>query len=157
MPGYYTLGIGCGSEAGGGAVSCLLRMQAGTVSGTSEVEYVVLSEAVEEILFLRQVQDFMEPSMGIGAIHVFEDNEGAIRLEVNKHASRSTKHIDLKHNLMRDVCDAGKVRVVYVRTEGRHADLFTKPRVIQKLQKHVKTVFNVVCYESNVGVHCERS
>ena len=47
-------------------------MHAVTASGTSEVEYVALSEAVQEVLlFLRQVQqEFMEPSMGIGAGNV---------------------------------------------------------------------------------------
>ena len=31
----------------------------------------------------------MKPSMRIGAVNVFEDNDGAIKLAVNKHASRS--------------------------------------------------------------------
>ena len=47
---------------------------------------------LKEVLFLRQVQEFMEPSMRVGAVNVFEDNEGAIKLATNKHASRRTKH-----------------------------------------------------------------
>ena len=86
----------------------------------------------------------MEPSMKIGAVNVFEDNEGAIKLVVNKHASRRTKHIDVKHHLVRDACDAGNVRVVYVRTEDQYADLFTKPLDIHKFHKHAKTVLNVL-------------
>ena len=105
---------------------------------------------------MRQVQDFVEPSMRIGAVNGFEDNEGAIQLVVKKHASRSTKYIDVKHHLVRDACDAGKARVVYVRTENQHADLFTEPLDIQKFYKHVKTVLNVVWYDSNVGVYRER-
>ena len=71
------------------------------------------------------MQDFVEPSMRISAVNVFEDNKGAIKLVVHKHASRRTKHIDVKHHLVRDACDAEKVRVVYVRTEDQHTDLFT--------------------------------
>ena len=127
-----------------GAVSWHSRMQEVTASGTSEAEYVALSGAVKEVLFLRQVQEFMEPSMRVGAVDVFEDNEGAIKLAVNKHASRRTKHIDVKHHLVRDVSDAGKVRIVYVRTADQHADLFTKPLDMQKLYKHAKAVLNVV-------------
>ena len=70
--------------------------------------------------------------------------QGAIKLAVNKHASRKTKHIDVEHHLVRDACDTGKVRVVNVRTEDQHADLFTKPLEIQKFNKHAKTVLNVV-------------
>ena len=51
-----------------------------------------------------------------------------------------TRHIDLRHSLVRDACDAGKVRVVCVRTEDQHADLFTKPLDKQTFYKHAKTV-----------------
>ena len=98
-----------------GAISWHSRMQAVTASDTSETEYVALSEAAKEVLFLRQVQGFMEPSMRTGAVNVFEDNEGAIKLAV---PSRSTKLMDVKHHLVRYACGAGKVREVYVRTEG---------------------------------------
>ena len=41
-------------------------------------------------------------------MNVFEDNEGAIKLATNKNASRRTKHIDVKHHLVRDASDARK-------------------------------------------------
>ena len=52
-------------------------MQALATSGTSDVGYITLSEAVNEVIFLRQVQDFMKPSIRLGAVHVFEDNKGS--------------------------------------------------------------------------------
>ena len=121
-----------------GAISWHSRMQEVTASGTSE------AEVVKKVLFLRQVQEFMEPSMRVGARNVFEDNEGAIKLATNKHASRRTKHIDVKHHLVRGVSDARKVRVAYVRSEDQHADLLTKPLVMQKFYKHAKFILNVV-------------
>ena len=84
-----------------GAISWHSRMQEVTASGTSEAEYVALSKVVKEVIFLRQVQEFMGPSMRAGAVNVFEDNGGAIKLATNKHANRRTKHIDLKHHLVR--------------------------------------------------------
>ena len=86
----------------------------------------------------------MESSMRIRALDVFEDNEGAIKLVVNNHASRRTKHADAKHHLVRDAYGAGKVRVVYVRTKDQHANLFTQPLDMQKFHKHATTVLNVV-------------
>ena len=127
-----------------GAISWHSRMQAVTASGTSEAEYVALSELVKEVLFLRQVQEFMEPSMKVGAMNVFDDNEGTIKLATNKHASRRTKHIDVKHHLVRDASDARKVRVAYVRSEDQHADLLTKPLDMQKFYKHARFILNVV-------------
>ena len=99
---------------------------------------------MKEVLFLKQVQDFMESSMRIGAVDMFEDNEGAIKLAVDKYASRSSKHIDVKYHLVRDACDAGKVRVVCVRMEDQPVDLFTKALDMQKIYKHAKTVFKEV-------------
>ena len=108
-----------------GAISWHSRVQEVTASGTSEAEYVALSEVVKIVLFLRQVQEFMGPSMRVGAVNVFEDNEGAIKLATNKYASRRTKHIDVKHHLVRDVSDARNLIVAYVRSEDQHADLRT--------------------------------
>ena len=127
-----------------GTISWHSRMQEVTASGTSEAEYVALSEVVKEVIFLRQVQEFMEPSMRAGAVNVFEDNEWAIKLATNKHASRRTKHIDVKHHLVRDASNARKVRVAYVRSEDQHADLLTKPLDLQKFYKHAKLILNVV-------------
>ena len=115
-----------------GAVSWLSRMQAVTSSGTSEAGYIALSEAVKEILFLRLVQGFTKLSMRIGAVNVFEDNEGTIKLAVNKDSRRRTKHVDVKHHLGKDACDAGNVRVGYVRTKDQETDMFTKPQDIQE-------------------------
>ena len=42
-----------------GAISWHSRMQEVTASGTSEAEYVALPEVVKEVLFLKQVQEFM--------------------------------------------------------------------------------------------------
>ena len=127
-----------------GAIRWHSRMQEVTASGTSEAEYVALSEVVKKALFLRQVQEFMEPLIKVGAVNEFEDNEGAIKLATNKHASCRTKHIDVKHHLVRDASDAQKVRVAYVRSEDQHADLLTKPLDIQKFYKHAKFILNVV-------------
>ena len=129
-----------------GAISWHSRMQEMAASGTSEAEYVALSEVVKEVIFLRQMQEFIEPSMRVGAVNVFEDNEGAIKLAINKHASRRTKYIDVKHHLVRDVPDARKVRVYVacVRSKAQHANLLTKPLDMQKFYKHAKFILNTV-------------
>ena len=62
------------------------KMQEVTVSSTSDAECVVLSEVVKEVLLLRQVQESMGPLMRVGAVNVFEDNEGAIKLATHKQA-----------------------------------------------------------------------
>lgn len=127
-----------------GAISCHSRTQEITASVTSGAEYVALSEILKEVLFSRQVQEFIEPTVRTGAVNVFEDNEGTIKLANYKHASRRTKHIGVKHHVVRDAPDADNVRVVYISTEDQHANLFTKPLDMAKFYKNTKTVVNVV-------------
>ena len=126
------------------AINWHSRRQEVTASGTSEAEYVALSEVVKEVLFLGQVQEFMEPSIRVGVVNVLEDSEGAIKLATNKYASRRTKDIDVKHHLVWDASDARKVRVAYVRSEDQHANLLTKPLDTHTFYKHAKFILNIV-------------
>lgn len=55
-----------------------------------------------------------------------EDNHGAMKLANNKHSSRMIRHMDVKLRIVRDVVEAGLVRIVYVRNEDQLAELPTK-------------------------------
>ena len=57
----------------------------------------------------------------------------------------------MRHDLVRDACDTGKVRVVCVRKQTYS---LSKPLDIQKFYKHAKTVFNAVWCDLNGGVYC---
>ena len=46
------------------------------------------------------------------------------------------------HHLARDACDAGKVRVVYVRLEDQQADLLTKPLDVKRFHGHAKILLS---------------
>ena len=48
----------------------------------SELEFVALAETVNEFRFLRQVKEFMVPSIGID-IKIHEGNERAIKMATN--------------------------------------------------------------------------
>ncbi|CAN0372224.1 unnamed protein product, partial [Ascophyllum nodosum] len=53
------------------------------------------------------------------------DNQGAIKMVNNKHSSRRTRHIDVKHHIVRDAVEDGLVRIIYVGSEEKHADILT--------------------------------
>ncbi|CAM9520770.1 unnamed protein product, partial [Ascophyllum nodosum] len=112
---------------GGGTISWFSRAQRVTASASSESEYVALAEIVNETKFLlHQVQEFIMPTLRSCTISIMEDNQGAIKMANNKHSSRRTRHIDVKHLIVRDAVEEGLVRTVYVRNEEQHADILTK-------------------------------
>ena len=85
---------------GGGTISWFSRAQRVTASVSSESEYVTLAEIVNETKFLRQVQEFIMPTLRSCTISIMEDNQGAIKMANNKHSSRRTRHIDVKHRII---------------------------------------------------------
>jgi hypothetical protein len=48
------------------------------------------------------------------ATTAYEDNEGVIKLANNPMASKRTKHIDIKHQYIRELVDAKTIAVVSV-------------------------------------------
>ena len=59
-------------------------------------------------------------------IRVHEDNEGAIKMAGNRFSSRRSRHIEVKHHMVRDAVDGGMIHVEYVKSGEQHADVRTK-------------------------------
>ena len=71
-----------------------------------------------------------------------EDNQGAMKMANNKHSRRRTRHIDVKHHIVRDAAEEGLVRIAYVRSEEQHADILTKALDMRTFELHVKALMN---------------
>ena len=84
-----------------------------------------LTEIVNKTKFLRHVQELIMPTLRSCTIPIMEDNQGAIKMANNKHSSRRTHHIDVKHHIVRDAVENGLVRIIYVGSEEQRADILT--------------------------------
>ena len=102
------------------------RRQQTVASSTVEAEYIATAEAVREAVWLRNLLRELNISMVKPTVlHV--DNQGAMRLAINPSTHQRTKHIDIKHHLIRELIEGGTVELEYVATEEQQADIFTKP------------------------------
>ncbi|CAN0295929.1 unnamed protein product, partial [Ascophyllum nodosum] len=110
---------------GEGAISWLSRAQRVTATATSESENVALAEIVNEGRFLWQVKVFMLPPIDYN-IRVHEETEGTIKMTEKRFSSRRTRHIGVKHQMVRDAVDVGIIRVDYVMSGKQHAEVLTK-------------------------------
>lgn len=72
---------------GGAAVAWFSRMKRVTALSTTEVEYMTLEEVSKEIMFFRQVQGVMAPSLVECCVTVLEYNEGATKMADNPISS----------------------------------------------------------------------
>ncbi|GJX45582.1 retrotransposon protein, putative, ty1-copia subclass [Tanacetum coccineum] len=107
---------------------------------TTEAEYMALTEAVKEAIWLRGLLE--ELGVELNTVAVNCDNQGAIHLSRNHVFHERTKHINVRYHFIREVLEAKTVKVLKVGTEHNAADALTKVVPGLKLQ-HCLELLNV--------------
>jgi len=112
---------------GGGPISWLSKKQAIVALSTAEAEYIALSYATQEVVWLRKllITDLMSASKEPTVM--MEDNQGAISIAKNPVAHARTKHIDIRYHFIREAVQNGTVDLCFCPSENMIADLLTKP------------------------------
>jgi hypothetical protein len=110
---------------GNGCVSWQTKKQPTTALSTTEAEYLALSSASQEMLWLRQLFGeiwYMQKE----ATTIQQDNTGSIELTKNNKHHQRTKHIDIRHHFIKDLVLSDALRVIFCSTKDMLADIFTK-------------------------------
>ncbi|XP_039304387.1 secreted RxLR effector protein 161-like [Solenopsis invicta] len=110
----------------GGPIAWSSSLQRITALSSSEAEYMSISDALKELLWLRT----LVKSLGIEQTKSTElkvDNQAAIAMSRNPEFHKRTKHIAVRFHRIRQEQEAGKVHVTYVSSSNQVADLLTKP------------------------------
>ncbi len=116
----------------GGAISWSSKLQPTVAVSTSEAEYMAAARAVKEALWLKMLLS----SFGIraGALKIYCDSQGAIKLLKHPIASIRTKHIDVIHHFARERVSRKEVCFEYCNTEAMIADYLTKALPVGKFR-----------------------
>lgn len=102
------------------------RRQQTVASSTLHAEYIAVSEAAREAAWLRTLLGELGLEQPKATI-VHCDNQGAMFLAKNPSTHTRTKHIDIRHHIIREMIESGEISLVYTKTEDQLADIFTKP------------------------------
>ena len=98
-----------------------------TVSlSTAEAEYISLSGATQEGVWLRRLLSDFKLHQEAPTV-IKEDNQGTIAIARNPVSYSRTKHIDIKYHYIRETILNGYVTLEYCPTKQMLADLLTKP------------------------------
>ena len=116
----------------GTTVSWKASLQRVVVLSSTEAEYMALTEAVKEALWLLGL--VRELKIDQQHISVFCDNQGAIQLLRNQVFHERTKHVDIKLHFIRDIVAEGTVLVKKVPIEENPTDMITKPLPSNKFE-----------------------
>ena len=85
-----------------------------------------MSDVAKEIFFFRHVWRFMLPRAGLPCIPLLEDNEGAIQIAKHPISNSNPKHMDVRHNLLRELVERKEIEIIHVASQCQHADFLTK-------------------------------
>ena len=108
----------------GGCISWASRKQQCVSLSSTEAEYVALSEACQEGIWIsRLLKDFQINSKLV----MFEDNQSCLKLLDSENVSNRTKHIDTRYHFAKEMKRNGTTNFKYCPTEHMLADMLTKP------------------------------
>ena len=110
---------------GSGAVSWASKKQDVVALSTTEAEYISLSVASCQALWLRNVLHELKCPQEKGTI-MFCDNQSSISLSKNPVFHGRSKHINIKYHFIRELIKDGEVYIKYCKTQDQVADVFTK-------------------------------
>ncbi|GBP89832.1 Retrovirus-related Pol polyprotein from transposon TNT 1-94 [Eumeta japonica] len=102
------------------------RKQQTVALSSTEAEYVALSTAAKEAIYLRRLLKEIGLTHDSGPIVIYGDNLGAQNLAKNHTYHSRTKHIDIKYNFLRDAVRENLLEVKYMPTNEMIADVLTK-------------------------------
>ncbi|GKD15779.1 hypothetical protein Tco_1204937 [Tanacetum coccineum] len=110
---------------GGCDVSWKAILQATTALSTTEAEYMVISEACKEAIWLRNL--FNEFSGFTSCTTIFCDSQSAIYLTKDQMFHERIKHIDVRYHFIRCIIAQGDVKIQKIGTHDNPTDMMTKP------------------------------
>jgi transposase InsO family protein len=108
-----------------GAISWSSRKQRTVAQNTTEAEYMAMTDAANQAAWYRSFLSELGYSVD-DPIPLHGDNKGAIDLALNPVTGRRSKHIDIKHHVIRGYIEKQYISLIRTPTEEMVADGFTK-------------------------------
>lgn len=110
----------------GGAISWSSKRQATVALSSTEAEYMALSSATQEALWLKQFHEDLWGYKSNEAITIFTDNQSALHLTKNDSVYSRAKHIDIRYHFIRQHMIKDNISYKYKATDLMVADSLTK-------------------------------
>lgn len=108
----------------GGPISWQSSKQKSTALSSTEAEYIGLSEASKEAVYLKNILseliDFKSSVM------IYNDNQSAQKLASNPIFHKRSKHIDVRYHFVRECVSNNLITIRYQQTNEMVADILTK-------------------------------
>nr|GFA76934.1 hypothetical protein [Tanacetum cinerariifolium] len=101
------------------------KKQTALAISTTKVEYVSAGKACQQALWMKQA--LVDYGVRLDDIPMMCDNKGVIDLSTNPVQHSRTKHIEIRHQFLRDNVQKGNISIEKVSSKDNIADILTKP------------------------------
>lgn len=123
----------------GNSILWTSRKQTTVALSSTEAEYVSLSQAACDAIWLRNVLreigiDCCSPTT------LYEDNQSCIHIASEPCDQKRLKHLDIRYHFIRECIQAGEIKVEYLPTQKQVADMFTKSLPVSSFKNHCATL-----------------
>ncbi|GFY25045.1 retrovirus-related Pol polyprotein from transposon TNT 1-94 [Trichonephila clavipes] len=108
---------------------------------TMEAEYVSLTEAAKEFIWLKNVIDNKSLNLELSENVMFCDNQAAISFSKSPVENYRTQHIDVRYHFLRNLIYDKVFKIKYIGTKNNLAEIFTKTMVKEKLLEFCRKLF----------------
>jgi hypothetical protein len=120
----------------GSVISWQSRKQRTVALSSTEAEYMALSEASREVVYLRNL--IYELTGKLNTITLNCDNQSALKLATSHQSHNRSKHIDVRYHFVRDLIKNKTIEMKYLSTNEMPADLLTKGLLCVKHYKFME-------------------
>ncbi len=114
------------------AINWVSQLQKIVTISTTEAEYVVVTEASKELIWLQGLLTKLGFEQEMNVLH--NDSQNAIHLAKNLAFHSRTKHIDLRYHFIRSLIKDGVLKLVKIARSKNPANMLTKPFTTEKLE-----------------------
>jgi hypothetical protein len=102
------------------------RKQSSIALSTAKAEYIAACSASYEAIWIRKLLTCLF-DLEMDATVIFCDSQSCIKMIENPMFHDKTKHIEIRYHYICDMLQKGVVKLQYVGTDERVADVLTKP------------------------------
>ena len=120
---------------GDGAISWSSRKQKIVAQNTTEAEYIAMTDAANQAAWYHSFLEELGYKVD-APIPLHGDNKGAVDLALNPVTGRRSKHIDIRHHVIREYVERSTIALVRTPTAEMLADGFTKSLPRGPFSKH---------------------
>ena len=110
----------------GGPISWSSKRQQTVSLSSTEAEYMAATEAAKEAVWIKNFINDLDIGYTVGAVQLNIDNNSTIKVSKNPEFHQRMKHIQVRHNFIRESIRDGHIDARWIPTKDNLADAFTK-------------------------------